>query len=169
MKPTELLFRRSARTLPHEQKLNRKVRPSTKPDLKDTKTLAPRLPRIQAGLRIRLVAPQKGARVKTVGYRIVVNDGYASPSKTPIEQIGNYDPRQRAYRTPGTSLLDDGEIVMQKRLEWNEDRLSYWLAQGARPSSRMMWLMQVAGICASILVFPACTSEPPCSPRPRGP
>lgn len=148
-RPTAPLLRRTTRTLPGEQRLNKKVRPETKPNLKDSRYLAPRLPKNKAGLRIRLISPAKGFNVKTVGYRIVVNDGYASPRRKPIEQIGNYDPRQRAYKTPGKSLLNDGETVYQKRLEWNVERLSYWIAQGAQPSPRLVWLMQQAGVCAS--------------------
>ena len=61
-------------------------------------------------------------------YRVVVIDARAPRDGAYIEQIGRYDPRQ------------EPSIV-----EIDNDRASYWMSQGAQPSSQVKKLLEISG------------------------
>jgi small subunit ribosomal protein S16 len=61
-------------------------------------------------------------------YRVVVADSRSPRDGRFIEQIGRYDPRQEP------SLI-----------EIDTERASYWLANGAQPSSQVRKLLEIAG------------------------
>jgi small subunit ribosomal protein S16 len=76
-------------------------------------------------VRIRLT--RKGKKHQPT-YRVVVADSRSPRDGRFIEQIGRYDPRQEP------SLV-----------EIDAERAAYWLANGARPSSQVRKLLEIAG------------------------
>ena len=77
-------------------------------------------------VRLRL---RRMGRKKRPFYRIVAADQRSPRDGRFIEIIGHYDP------------LQDPHIV-----ELKEDRIQYWLAQGAQPSSTVRSLLRRQGI-----------------------
>ena len=103
-------------------------------------------PRVQRGLSIRL--QRIGVRHNPVYNIVVVERSRRLPGR-PTELLGTYDSVPRALRQPAPNLLEEGAITVEKRIEWNRERVIYWLAQGAEPSARARWMLKQAGIRAS--------------------
>jgi len=61
-------------------------------------------------------------------YRVVVADARSPRDGAYIEQIGRYDPRQE----PSVVEIDN-------------ERASYWISQGAQPSSQVKKLLEISG------------------------
>lgn len=80
-------------------------------------------------LSIRLA---RGGRKKRPFYRIVVADRRMPRDGRYIEKLGTYNP-----------LLDDGN---ENRVTLVEDRVKYWLEQGAQPSERVAIFLGKAGL-----------------------
>ena len=80
-------------------------------------------------LSIRL---SRGGRKKRPFYRIVVADKRMPRDGRYIERLGTYNPL----------LADDNE----QRVQLVEDRIKYWLSQGAKPSERVAIFLGKAGI-----------------------
>ena len=81
-------------------------------------------------LSIRL---SRGGRKKRPFYRIVVADKRMPRDGRYIEKLGTYNPL----------LQDDAE-----RVTLVEDRIKYWLSQGAKPSERVAIFLGKAGLAA---------------------
>jgi small subunit ribosomal protein S16 len=79
-------------------------------------------------LKIRLA--RAGAK-KRPFYRIVVADSKSPRDGRYIEKIGTYDPL----------LPKDGE-----RVKLVEERVKYWLGQGAQPTDRVLRFLDAAGM-----------------------
>jgi len=69
-------------------------------------------------------------------YRVVAVDSRAAREAKPIETLGTYDPLPAA--------LDGAKEVRLK-----VDRVKYWLAVGAQPSSRVAYLLWRGGLLAA--------------------
>lgn len=80
-------------------------------------------------LAIRLA---RGGRKKRPHYRIVVADKRMPRDGRYIEKLGTYNPL----------LNDDNE----NRVTFSEERVKYWLSQGAKPSERVALFLGKAGI-----------------------
>jgi len=80
-------------------------------------------------LAIRL---SRGGRKNRPFYRIVVADKRMPRDGRYIERLGTYNP-----------LLDD---VNESRVTLVDDRIKYWLSQGAKPSERVAILLGRAGL-----------------------
>ena len=80
-------------------------------------------------LAIRL---SRGGRTHRPFYRIVVADKRMPRDGRYIERLGTYNP-----------LLDDQN---EERVKLVEDRIKYWLSQGAKPSERVAIFLGKAGI-----------------------
>lgn len=80
-------------------------------------------------LRIRLA--RAGAR-KRPHYRIVVADSRAPRDGRFVERVGAYDPLRGK---------DDPQ-----RVTFKDERIAYWLGEGARPSDRVARLLGAAGL-----------------------
>ena len=80
-------------------------------------------------LSIRL---SRGGRKKRPFYRIVVADKRMPRDGRYIEKLGTYNPL----------LSDDNE----QRVQLIEDRVKYWLEQGAKPSERVAVFLGKAGL-----------------------
>lgn len=73
----------------------------------------------------------RGGRKKRPFYRVVVADKRMPRDGRYIEKLGTYNP-----------LLQDGE----ERIQLVEERIKYWLSQGAQPSERVAIFLGKAGI-----------------------
>lgn len=80
-------------------------------------------------LAIRL---SRGGRKARPFYRIVVADKRAPRDGRYIEKLGTYNP-----------LLEDNNA---DRVQLVEDRIKYWLSQGAKPSERVAIFLGKAGL-----------------------
>jgi small subunit ribosomal protein S16 len=74
----------------------------------------------------------RGGRKNLPFYRIVVADSRKPRDGRYIERVGTYDPR----------LSHDNE----NRVKLVEDRIKYWLSQGAQPSERVAIFLGKAGL-----------------------
>lgn len=74
----------------------------------------------------------RGGRRNRPFYRIVAADKRASRDGRYIERLGTYNP-----------LLADND---ENRVKLVEDRIKYWLEQGAKPSERVALFLGKAGI-----------------------
>lgn len=102
-------------------------------------------------------------------YHIVAIQNSKARNARPIEKLGEYDPvprpaRQTAPPTAYAKLKNapgyNGDIItsgissqvqMEKHLEWNEERILYWLKTGAQPSKPMARLLDrvcIHSVCA---------------------
>ncbi len=80
-------------------------------------------------LSIRL---SRGGRKKRPFYRIVVTDKRMPRDGRYIERLGTYNP-----------LLADND---ENRVKLVEDRIKYWLSEGAQPSERVALFLGKAGL-----------------------
>ena len=78
--------------------------------------------------KIRLA--RRGAK-KRPFYRIVVTDSRAARDKRQIEQVGVFDPRQEP-----------------PLVNFETDKLSHWIGQGAKPTLTVSQLMKRQGIAS---------------------
>lgn len=76
----------------------------------------------------------RGGRTGRPFYRIVVADKRMARDGRYIERLGTYNP----------ILANDDD----KRVVLNEERIKYWLSQGAKPSERVARFLGQAGIIA---------------------
>lgn len=92
-------------------------------------------------------------------YHIVAIQNTKARNARPIEKLGEYDPvprpapqtaspraQTRSKNAPGYNgdVITSGitsRVQMEKRLEWNEERILYWLKTGAQPSKPMARLL----------------------------
>jgi small subunit ribosomal protein S16 len=80
-------------------------------------------------LKIRL---SRGGAKKRPFYRIVVSDSRSPRDGDFIEKIGTYDP-----------LLSDDKA---QRVQFDQERMSYWLSKGAQPTDRVAVFLGKAGL-----------------------
>ncbi|MDR1031733.1 MAG: 30S ribosomal protein S16 [Holosporales bacterium] len=73
-------------------------------------------------------------------YKVVVADSRCSRDGRFIESVGSYNP-----------LLPDNDA---KRVTLLEDRLKYWLSNGAKPSDRVALFLGKAGIAPMPKITP---------------
>jgi small subunit ribosomal protein S16 len=79
------------------------------------------LRRTQMSVRIRL---QRIGRPKRAYYRVVAIDQRAKRNGKPIEILGQYDP-----------------VLQDNKLSVKQDRVEYWLKNGAKPSDTVASLL----------------------------
>jgi small subunit ribosomal protein S16 len=80
-------------------------------------------------LKIRL---SRGGAKKRPFYRIVVSDSRSPRDGDFIEKIGTYNP-----------LLADDKA---QRVQFDQERMSYWLSKGAQPTDRVAVFLGKAGL-----------------------
>ena len=80
-------------------------------------------------LKIRL---SRGGAKKRPFYRIVIADVRAPRDGRFIERVGTYNPM----------LPKDSE----ERIQLNEERIKHWLANGAKPTDRVLRFLDAAGM-----------------------
>lgn len=94
-------------------------------------------------------------------YHLVAIQNTKARNARPIEKLGEYDPVPRlVYPSKPSRNSEDrpgynGQIITsgvlrnlptEKRIEWNEDRIRYWLNTGAQPSKPVARMLDKAGI-----------------------
>ncbi|GAA5978657.1 hypothetical protein JCM21900_001119, partial [Sporobolomyces salmonicolor] len=96
-------------------------------------------------------------------YSLVATQSSSRSSADPLETLGRYSPRPAVVpppaRSPNGHLRNEQEWgprqfrpvgasapVGHKQVEWNEDRVRWWLSQGALPSKPVERLLVQAGI-----------------------
>lgn len=111
---------------------------------------------------VRLRLSRKGTRNNPFYHVVAINDSKPRDAR-PIEKLGEWDPIPRpapssrlptpfvgsAKAVPGNGgLMTSGlpeaqkeEKKLQKRLEWNEERIRHWLKLGAQPSKPVAKLL----------------------------
>lgn len=107
---------------------------------------------------VRLRLARHGTRSNPF-YHLVAIQNTKARDALPIEKLGEYDPvprpefdrpahagRRAGENRPGYNgeVIQSGiheKPVMRKRLEWNEDRIRYWLGVGAQPSKPVFRLL----------------------------
>ncbi|WFC98676.1 37S ribosomal protein S16, mitochondrial [Malassezia yamatoensis] len=113
---------------------------------------------------VRLRLARHGTRSNPF-YHLVAIQNTKARDALPIEKLGEYDPvprpvynqllHQHKQRSSEDRPGYNGEViqsgilekpVMQKRIEWNEDRIKYWLNVGAQPSKPVFKLLYKTGI-----------------------
>lgn len=94
-------------------------------------------------------------------YHLVATRSSSRPSSKPLEFLGSYRPLP-TLSTP-LSISPNGQprsslewgpppqgssrlAVGEKKVEWNQERLKYWLSVGAKPSKTVERLLNQAGI-----------------------
>ena len=107
---------------------------------------------------VRLRLARHGTRNNPFYHLVAIQNTKARDAR-PIEKLGEYDPvprpvrnsvasasRTRSEDRPGYNgqVITSGitnEIRLEKRLEWNESRIKYWLGTGAQPSKPVARLL----------------------------
>lgn len=84
-------------------------------------------------------------------YRIHLVEASRRRDARPIEILGQYE---------SVPDMNDG----MKHCQLNVDRIQYWLAHGAEPTDRILWLLGKAGILPSIPRGPAFADTPQVAP-----
>ena len=80
-------------------------------------------------------------RLKRIGkkkrpyYRVVIADSRCARNGRTIEDVGSYDP-----------FLD------QSQLSFNQERITYWLSVGAKPSDRVQRLLAQLEVVPKVVV-----------------
>ena len=99
-------------------------------------------------IRIRLA--RHGVRNNPL-YHIVAIKSTRAREGRPLEKLGEYDPIPKIPHTdaiPPANRIFGKERVPQpiaKRVEWDVSRLTWWLDNGAQPSTPVVKLMQKVG------------------------
>lgn len=97
-------------------------------------------------VRIRLARHrQKHAPV----FHIVAINSSKRRDARPLEKLGEYDPIPRipiehAKMPPKAHVFGQEKVVIpkEKRIEWNVERIKYWLAVGAQPTQTVVKLLE---------------------------
>lgn len=116
---------------------------------------------------VRLRLSRQGTRNNPFYHVVAINDSKPRDAR-PIEKLGEFDPIPRPPRSaarlptpfagskapaPGQGALmksglanESEKVTLQKRLEWNEDRIKHWLSLGAQPSKPVARLLDRVSI-----------------------
>lgn len=103
---------------------------------------------------VRLRLARHGTRNSPFYHVVAIRDKAARDAR-PIEKLGEYDPiprpkpiKKNASSAEGSmservlsSGLKDQSVVYEKRIEWNANRIKYWLDVGAQPSKTVARLL----------------------------
>ena len=96
-------------------------------------------------------------------YTLVATNSSLRTTSKPLETLGSYpplpslpipislspngQPRDSSLWGPGIYPTNGSkELVGEKKVEWNESRIKYWLSLGAKPTKTVERLLNQAGI-----------------------
>ncbi|KIS71154.1 mitochondrial 37S ribosomal protein bS16m [Mycosarcoma maydis] len=136
---------------------------------------------------VRLRLSRKGTRNNPFYHVVAINDSKPRDAR-PIEKLGEFDPIPRpppsarlptpfigqsgaipghgglmTSRLPSASQAGAKEVNLQKRLEWNEERIRHWLKLGAQPSKPVARLLDRAGLVPEGVHYKGIYRPPPSS------
>lgn len=95
---------------------------------------------------IRLRLARHGQRHTPVYHLVAINATKRRDAK-PIEKLGEYDPLPRVpreYKLPTATQVFGKQPILpkEKRIEWDVDRINYWLSVGAQPTKTVVRLLE---------------------------
>lgn len=96
---------------------------------------------------VRLRLARHGQRHTPVFHIVAINSSKRRDAR-PLEKLGEYDPIPRvpaSTKLPSSSyVFGEEKTVLQKekRIEWNVERIRYWLGVGAQPSRPVVKLLE---------------------------
>ncbi|RSH80226.1 37S ribosomal protein S16, mitochondrial [Apiotrichum porosum] len=101
-------------------------------------------------VRIRLA--RHGQRHTPVYHVVAINASKRRDAR-PLEKLGEYDPIPRtpaafAALPPKANVFGPQkfEVPKEKRIEWNVERINYWLSVGAEPTRSVVKLLERGGV-----------------------
>ncbi|KAL7008392.1 37S ribosomal protein S16, mitochondrial [Cystobasidiomycetes sp. EMM_F5] len=98
-------------------------------------------------VKMRLAPSRLVSTLPNKMFNIVIANGRRARDSKPLETLGLYDPTPRRVATVPRiqrSLIDEGKPLHMewvKRIEWDSERIKYWLSVGAQPTKRVAWLL----------------------------
>lgn len=103
-------------------------------------------------VRIRLA--RHGQKHAPVFHLVAINSSKRRDAR-PLEKLGEYDPIPRipiehSKMPPKAHVFgaDKVQIQKEKRIEWNVERIKYWLAVGAQPTLTVVKLLERVSVAA---------------------
>ncbi|BEJ10948.1 hypothetical protein CspHIS471_0103700 [Cutaneotrichosporon sp. HIS471] len=104
---------------------------------------------------VRLRLARHGQKRAPVFHIVAINSSKARNAR-PIEKLGEYDPIPRipiehSKMPPLAHVFGSDKVSVQKekRIEWNVERIKYWLAVGAQPTLTVVKLLERGGVLSS--------------------
>ncbi|WVO18425.1 ribosomal protein S16 [Cryptococcus depauperatus] len=101
---------------------------------------------------VRIRFARHGRRKNPI-FHLVAIDSRRSRNGKPLELLGKYDPipriREGMTPPPAANVFAKGaeELVKkEKSVEWNVDRINYWLGVGAQPTRSVVKLLERRGV-----------------------
>ncbi|ORY22629.1 ribosomal protein S16 domain-containing protein [Naematelia encephala] len=100
---------------------------------------------------IRLRLARHGLRNSSV-YHLVAISNKKARNAAPIEKLGEFNPRPRVQSLselpPAAQVFgrESWVVPKEKRIEWNVDRIKYWISVGATPTKSVVRLLERGGI-----------------------
>lgn len=105
---------------------------------------------------VRLRLARHGFRHNPIFHLVAINSQKPRNAQ-PIETLGEYDPIPKVASTsalPQSSQVfgekSASAVKKEKRVEWDVDRINYWLGVGAQPTKSVVRLLERVshGLCA---------------------
>lgn len=95
---------------------------------------------------VRLRLARHGQRHTPVYHLVAINATKRRDAK-PIEKLGEYDPLPRVpkeYKLPTSTQVFGKQPILpkEKRIEWDVERINYWLSVGAQPTKSVVRLLE---------------------------
>ena len=100
---------------------------------------------------VRLRLARHGTTHNPFYHLVAINQRKARNAK-PLELLGTYDPCPRApivkkktYPEMHATSSQPHDNLVTKRVEWDVERIKWWISQGAQPSDSVMKLLTMVG------------------------
>ncbi|GMK56714.1 hypothetical protein CspeluHIS016_0305540 [Cutaneotrichosporon spelunceum] len=104
---------------------------------------------------VRLRLARHGQKRAPVFHIVAINSSKPRNAR-PIEKLGEYDPIPRipiehSKMPPPAHVFGSDKVSIQKekRIEWNVERIKYWLAVGAQPTLTVVKLLERGGVLST--------------------
>ncbi|WRT63737.1 ribosomal protein S16 [Kwoniella shivajii] len=103
---------------------------------------------------VRLRLARHGHKKQPI-YHIVAINSKRPREGRPLETLGTYDPiprlREGVQVPPSANVFgvlaeQEGLITKEKKIEWNVERIRYWLGVGAEPTRTVVKLLERGGV-----------------------
>ncbi|WVF66131.1 ribosomal protein S16 [Kwoniella sp. CBS 6097] len=120
-------------------------------------------------VRIRLA---RHGHKKSPFYHIVAINSKRPREGRPLETLGTYDPiprlREGVVVPPAANVFGvdpeaSGLVKKEKKIEWNVERIRWWLGTGAQPTRSVVKLLERGGVLTTPHKWQHLWSPPPSS------